>query len=273
MSTAQKIIKYLAIGFAIFLIVTIIYTIMVGVYSLAKFLGISKSTQSSSEINLSIDEINDLPNYLDIDLAYTDLEIKTGDKFEISSNNNIEYKQDGEKLIVKEKKSNVFLKDDSKKTVIVIPNNFKFEKTKFELGAGKVNIEKLENKKLELSLGAGKTEIKEINCDEFTKIETGSGKFEIQSGVINNLDFEIGAGSTSLNVKLVGKNKIKAGIGKLNMNLQESIDSYSFKVSKGIGKINIDGKDIINDNTTIGNGKNFIDIEGGIGKVDICFNK
>ena len=49
MTTAQKIIKYLAIAFAIFLIIAIISLIMFGVYALSGVLGL----KDNSKINVS----------------------------------------------------------------------------------------------------------------------------------------------------------------------------------------------------------------------------
>lgn len=52
MSTAQKIIKYLALAFAIFLIVTIVSAILTGIYTISNILGLKKeSTENISEVS------------------------------------------------------------------------------------------------------------------------------------------------------------------------------------------------------------------------------
>lgn len=45
MSIAQKIIKYLALAFAIFLIVTIFSGILTGIYTMSNILGLKKKIQ------------------------------------------------------------------------------------------------------------------------------------------------------------------------------------------------------------------------------------
>ncbi|MFU2363982.1 MAG: hypothetical protein ACM67R_09135, partial [Clostridiales bacterium] len=68
MTTAQKIIKYCAIAFAIFLIVTIVSGILSGIYGLASAIGLKKGRiNETGSINLE----GDLTAYLDVDVAYS----------------------------------------------------------------------------------------------------------------------------------------------------------------------------------------------------------
>lgn len=267
MTTAQKIIKYCAIAFAIFLIVTIISGILSGIYGLASAIGLKKgTTNETGSINLE----GDLTAYLDVDVAYSNLNIKVGKEFLAQTNNeNIQCKQDGNRLKIKEKNLKWFAKDSDGNLTIYIPEDLKLEEIKINTGAGKVNIESLMTQKLRLNLGAGEVRIGSINADE-ADIDTGAGKFTIESGNINNLDFDMGVGETNLTAKITGKSEIDTGIGAFTLKLLESEEYYKFKVNKGIGDITIGGKSI-SDNQKIGNGENFIDISGGIGKIKIDF--
>lgn len=267
MTTAQKIIKYCAIAFAIFLIVTIISAILSGIYGLSAILGLKKGTTTEiSNINLE----GNLTAYLDVDVAYSNLNIKIGKEFLAQTNNkNIQCKQDGNRLKIKEKNLKWFAKDSESDLTIYIPEDLKLEEVKINTGAGKVNIESLMAQKLELNLGAGEVRIGSINADE-ADIDTGAGKFTIESGNINNLDFDMGIGETNVTAKITGKSEIDTGIGAFTLKLLESEEHYRFNVDKGIGNITIGGKSI-SDNQKIGSGENFIDISGGIGKIKIDF--
>ena len=66
MKTSQKVIKYCAIAFAIFLIVTIISVILSVIYGLASALGLKKETTNETGI---INLEGDLTAYLDVDVA------------------------------------------------------------------------------------------------------------------------------------------------------------------------------------------------------------
>ncbi len=87
MTTAQKVIKYLATAFAVFLIITIISAILSGGYALLSALGLIHTnkdivTESLKVISREVKEVTTLK----IDLAYTNLDIKTGDDFKVETN-------------------------------------------------------------------------------------------------------------------------------------------------------------------------------------------
>ena len=74
MTTAQKIIKYIAIAFAMFLIFTIVSGILSGVYGLASAIGLrnGKGTGEMKPIDFENSEVATL----DIDISFTNLIIK-----------------------------------------------------------------------------------------------------------------------------------------------------------------------------------------------------
>ena len=272
MTTAQKIIKYLAIAFAMFLVFTIISSILGGIYGLAGVLGLKKNTNTENvEIGIKQSEqIQELTTYLDIDINYSNLTIKTGEDFVVqSSNNDIEYAQEGNKFKVKEKGYIKFSETAIGDVVIYIPKELVFETVDIDTGAGTVDIETLRTDNLILNLGAGETTIKNIISNK-TKIDTGAGKLRIKSGNINDLDFDMGVGETDITAKLTGTNKIDTGIGNLKLQLLGDKQDYKFNISKGIGEVKIEDKSIIEDQT-IGDGKNNIIISGGVGQIKVGF--
>lgn len=272
MTTAQKIIKYLAIAFAMFLVFTIISSILGGIYGLAGVLGLKKNTNTENvEIGTKQSEqIQELTTYLDIDINYSNLTIKTGEDFVVqSSNNDIKYAQEGNKFKVKEKGHIKFSGTAIGDVVIYIPKELVFETVDIDTGAGTVDIETLRTDNLILNLGAGETTIKNIISNK-TKIDTGAGKLRIKSGNINDLDFDMGVGETDITAKLTGTNKIDTGIGNLKLQLLGDKQDYKFNISKGIGEVKIEDKSIIEDQT-IGDGKNNIIISGGVGQIKVGF--
>lgn len=272
MTTAQKIIKYLAIAFAMFLVFTIISSILGGIYGLAGVLGLKKNTNTENvEIGTKQSEqIQELTTYLDIDINYSNLTIKTGEDFVVqSSNNDIEYAQEGNKFKVKEKGYIKFSETAIGDVVIYIPKELVFETVDIDTGAGTVDIETLRTDNLILNLGAGETTIKNIISNK-TKIDTGAGKLRIKSGNINDLDFDMGVGETDITAKLTGTNKIDTGIGNLKLQLLGDKQDYKFNISKGIGEVKIEDKSIIEDQT-IGDGKNNIIISGEVGQIKVGF--
>ena len=124
---------------------------------------------------------------------------------------------------------------------------------------------------LDLELGAGKTNINNIKTNN-TDIESGAGKLEIKSSLINNLDLDMGVGEIIIEANLTGNTKIDAGIGSLKLDILGKALDYKIKLDKDIGNVYIDNKKV-KDNEVIGNGSNYIDIDGGIGEIKVNFKE
>lgn len=270
MTSVQKVIKYLAIAFAVFLIISIISGILGALFALSGVLGLKKDNEASIDNMTTTDFKNNYIEILDIDVAYTNLVIKTGDSLKIETNNtNISCKQNNKKLYIEEGRK-WFYNYNNEDLIVYIPENLKFEKVEIKAGAGKISIEKIDTKNLSFVLGAGETKIETLNVSDNCNIEGGAGRVDVLSGKINNLDLDMGVGEINLTTNIVGKSDIDAGIGELNINILGNKNDYKIKVDKGIGSIRVDGTEISN-GATHGNGENYIDIDGGIGSINIDF--
>lgn len=271
MTTAQKIIKYLAISFAIFLIITIISTVLFGIYALSGALGLRNDDTEILEDLSTITFANQNVKELEIDITYTNLTIKNGDIFKVETdNNNLGYKESNNNLKIEEKNNNFLFNNKEGNVILYIPENIEFEKVKINTGAGKIYIENLNAEKLEFDIGAGETEIEKLNVTRECDIDGGAGKLSILSGTISNLDLDMGIGEVNLTSTLNKESEINAGIGNLNITLQGDKESYKIKTHKGLGTIRIDSTDM-QDNQTLGSGENYIKIEGGIGNIKVDF--
>ena len=234
MTTSQKIVKYLALAFAAFLVFTIFSAILGGIYGLVTALGLVKETKNI-EKNISENVIlneSEAAAYLDIDLKVCNLSI-----------------QDGNKIEIKEKRAN-FFKKNSGSVTIYLPEDIYFEYVK-------------------INTGVGETDISSINTKNMY-IDTGIGNLKVKSGNIQNLDCNTGIGDVSITTNLTGNSKFDTGIGKLNLNVDGNKEDYRVKLNKGIGKVMLDNISL-NDNEEIGYGKNLVTINGGLGEIDINF--
>lgn len=275
MTIMQKIIKYLAIAFAIFLIVTIISTILAVVFSISAILGLKSNIESEmkTEYINTINFENNNINKLDIDIAHANLTIKTGKNIRLETNcTSVKYKEEDSNLKIEEKNNIWFKKQNQINLILYIPEETELKDANLIAGTGKIIIENLNTKKLKLKLGAGKTQIHKITVTEGCEIDSGAGETDILSGSIKNLDLDMGIGNLKLTSYLIESNEIDAGIGNLQINLQGEKNLYKVKVDKGLGNITSEEKEIINEEI-IGNGNNYVEINGGIGNIDINFNK
>ena len=274
MTTAQKVIKYLATAFAVFLIITIISAILSGGYALLSALGLIHTNKDIVTENLKVisKEVKEVTT-LKIDLAYTNLDIKTGDDFKVETNNsNITFEENNGSVKIKEENRN-WLKNDniSSNLIICIPEDMiAIDETKIQTGAGKINIEKLNTQSLYLELGAGDVYIENVIATGETKIDGGVGKTELKSCEINNLKANLGMGEFTFSGKLTGKSKIDSGVGAINIDLMDNKNNYKIDVSKGLGNVTLDGQKLETDRV-YGIGENYLDIDGGIGEIKIDF--
>lgn len=270
MTTLQKLVKYLAIGFAIFLCLVIINTIIRGVQI---------TTDSFDFINNKKDEPTEVENYsnyikydgdityLDVDVNASNLIIKTGDELAVKTENkNIKISNENSKLKIIDKSKKI-VNNKVKDLVVTIPEDMFFERVNISTGAGKVSINGINADSLEMELGAGKVEIENIYSDN-TKIETGAGNVEIKNSSLNDLDLELGVGEINISAYITGNSSIESGIGALNLNLLDSSSMYKFDFEKGLGEITVNGEKITG-NKVIGDGDNYIKVRGGIGSIKI----
>lgn len=268
MTSFQKVIKYVAIALAVFLIVTIIGGIITGLTGMS-FLISRKDTETVGEMqNFSIDgEITSLS----VDLSGAEFIIQTADKFEVRSNHKyISVKSDDGKLRISETKKFFAVSPKGVTVILSVPKDFVFDNAMIDTGAGKVEIDALSCGNLELSLGAGKADIKNLTANSRADIDGGAGELNIDGGTLRNLNLDMGVGKLTLKSRIEGKGDLDYGVGETDLILLGSKTDYRIELDKGIGEARLDGESM-RDDSVYGSGENFIEIDGGIGALSIRF--
>lgn len=258
MTQAQKVIKYFAYALAIFIIISIFYLVI-------EVVKVICGIYEDNDINLR--EIN-YNNYLELDVSGVDLYIENGDLLKAESDSKkISVKQDGNKLVIKEKNSVLFNKN---KTVIklTVPKDLEFDYVKIDTGEGNLNIDSLATKNLDIDMGAGSLKVNSLIVSNDADIDGGVGDINLNDVRISDLNLNLGAGLTIISGNIFGSADIDTGVGNFTLNLKDKSDMFTFDVSKGIGSILINDEKINNDRV-IGNGIIKIEIDGGVGNIEI----
>ena len=271
MTTTQKIIKSLAIAFALFLVISI-FSIIFGLSReiISSINNDKKESELLEEYTTISNNVNNIESFK-IDISNDDIEIKEGEKFEVKTNDpNVKFYHENSKVKIKADKTlNWHLSNSSRGTIIIyLPNEFNISELDLNLGAGKIDIDKIFVETLLMDLGAGTMTAKEINVYEKATINGGAGNINIYSGTINNLNLKLGAGNASIESDLIGSNTLTTGVGKLNLGLSRNKDNYKFDINKGLGNIILNDFDVSED-TLIGDGETKIKINGAIGNIII----
>ena len=209
---------------------------------------------------------------LDIQINAADFKIKHGDAFSVESN--LKY------LSVSEKNGVLTIVDEAKSSsnysnailTLYVPNGIVFDDVYITTGAAKLTVDTLSANSLELKLGAGDVRFESLNASSNADIKGGAGQITIASGILNDLSLEMGIGELNLTASVLGESDFKFGFGESNVTLIVGKDDYKVDIEKGIGNITVDGK-TVTDFGSIGNGQNHIEIEGGVGTINLKFRE
>ena len=266
MTTAQKIIKYCAIAFAVFLIVSIIGGIIGAVSSASLIAG-----DGDAAGQMQTYAVTGTVENLEIDLSGARLAIKTGGEFSVESDHKyLRLETTDGVLRIKEDHPVFGFHSDGVRIILTIPEDFVFDKVTISAGAGAVEADTLLSEKLSLELGAGEVNIGKLVASTRATINGGAGELNIGGGELADLDFDMGVGEVNLESRLTGDCDIDYGLGELNLTLAGTLDDYRITLDKGVGKATLDGVKM-SDDVVYGDGENSIEIDGGVGEMKIKF--
>lgn len=264
MTTLQRMIKYCAMAFAIFLTVSIFS----GIFGA---LGMLTSAGRDVTGPMQTYPVSSHVENLDMEISAASMQIVTGDRFQVESNHKyLTVAETNGTLKITEKKVAFGVSNEGVSVILTVPEGFIFDEASIAAGAGKVDIASLCANTLKMELGAGKTDIGYLMAQRRSSISTGAGKLTIRDCQLHNLDMELGVGKQELTGRLTGKCDIEYGIGNADITLLGSQEDYRIQMEKGLGSATLDGR-AMSDDRIYGDGENRIEIEGGIGSMDIRF--
>lgn len=282
MKTAQEVIKYLAISFAVLLVCGMVTGIVTAGFVVSRVFDGRGNEEATVEIDpteeVEIPEIAEVIEQglqeLAVDTKVSTVVIERGEEFKVEANEDLVNVRRGDGVLYIEERDLHFFdrwSDYDRGLKITIPYDWdELGTLRLHNGAGRASIRGLTVRNLELDLGAGKTELQDMKVKMRAKISTGAGYFAMRNSVVEDLDLDIGVGKVDLAVKLSGENKIDAGVGKLDLRLIDGASKdYRIEVDKGLGAITIDGEKMSDDGVWGDSGAVLIDIDGGVGAIDI----
>ena len=267
MTTGQKVIKYLALAFAIFLSISILSGICgaVGVV----FGLVSDGTEGKMSEYVIENDVTDLI----IDINAAELEIKTGKQLKLETNHKyISYELNGRRLEIREKRPFFMSHLNNMKVVLTIPEETMFESVELNTGVGEVTIDELLTDSLVMNLGVGELKAGRIQALNQAEIDGGIGDVTIADGHLHNADIDMGIGELNLSGRLEGAGSIDYGLGETNLTLEGTAEDYRIELDKGIGEAKLENQKM-HDDSIYGAGSNRIEIDGGVGELNISFKE
>ncbi|HHT88091.1 MAG TPA: DUF4097 domain-containing protein [Clostridiales bacterium] len=274
MNTFQRVIKYLAIAFAIFLTVTIL-TGIVGLIS--SIFGVVKwSDEKRTDYSMDYSGIE----RLDIKHRVGKLIIKPGKGFRVEATNvseSFRTKEVNGTLIIDEPFFvgrflwfNFGYADNKSVITVYVPENFTADSIKIDSGVGEVHLEKLTADRLTINAGVGDIYGNNLTAKK-VNIDGGIGSMKLTDIDFSNVDLESGIGDISIEGIIEGKTEIDCGIGSISLNLNASREDYILRADTGLGNVKVNGRKLNRKHYDNYLADNIIRIDGGIGDVNINF--
>jgi len=268
MSGFQKGVK----AFAIFLAIMIILSIFSGItFGFSLISNIIEGTNPKETKNY-FQTFTDIET-IEIDNSISEIQIIAGETFsvegyEVSSNFKAEVQK--KQLKIEEKKSGFWM-NKTGKIIVTVPKNTTLYELKMKSGAGRVLIENISSTSLNLVQGAGQVTVKSSEFQQ-AKIEGGAGKIKIKDSSLRDLSLESGVGAVEIEAVIQGYSKIDCGVGSTELKIKGKKEDYKIHAQKGLGSIKIENEHL-NDDSWVGNGKNTLEIEGGVGSIRVDFEQ
>lgn len=267
MTNKEKTIKIGAIVLAVFIIANILLLILSLVTGITNvFFG-----GDNYEEVTNVYEYDDVKE-IEIDGIAASITIEEGSKFTVTTINvdkGFKANLKNHTLKIEDSKSWFGLNDGSRKIIITVPNDTVLEELSIDTGAGKFIIDDIKAREFDIDHGAGMLEISNSIFYE-ADIDGGAGEIKITNSTLNNLDLDSGVGKVEIEANITGKNKISCGVGEVDITILGIEEDYAIRVNKGIGSIKINNQEQAN-NAVYGNGTTKIEIDGGIGSINVGF--
>lgn len=262
MTTLQKIVKYLSLALALalaFSIIAAFASLLGGIFTKNDILGEMVKTRVDGYIE-----------NIDINIDAASLRLDIGDEFSVSTNiKNVHVSTDGTTLSVKQKsKSLIHRTDDVGEIIITVPVGIMFKSFDMDIGAGIVEIGRVDCQHADIDIGGGEIKIGVLNATVDADIDAGAGKLSIFGGSIRNADIDLGAGQAAISAALLGECDVQCGVGECNISALGGISDYTLRIETGIGAVIVNGSEAGRDQI-LGTGPNHLRVNGGIGRIYI----
>lgn len=277
MTSFQKVIKYGAIAFGIYLSFMIIGMIIFGItaiFGISTGFNMLENSSNQAMITKWEQEYSNITS-MEIDVSLCKLTIKKGNTLKVDvSNVSDKFKCEAKESILKIEDKKVhngfwYTEEVIPEVTIYVPEDIEFKEVTIKTGVNETYIETLKANKAYLEMGAGKYKIDELLAD-YAKIEAGAGETIIDKAEIGELKLDGGIGRLVLTSKITETADIDCGVGKVELNLIGLSTDYKVNAHTGLGNFTVDDKKV-RDDETIGNGDVTIKIDSGVGETSVDF--
>ncbi len=253
MNGLQKVIKYCAMAFAIFLSVVILGSIITAVLGVTTGIaGINALTREDKDrISLSEEYSLEEAKALEITSILVDcnaeITVKEGEVLAIEASDvtdEYEIRQSNGKFSIVQDRPDFNINfvwfDDvavQEKVVVTIPEELCPEQIKINSGSGAVSVTEVAADNLTVDSGSGRVTMEKVEADRLL-VDSGSGKVAVTNAKCKNTELYTGSGGISVENSELGEFRLDSGSGTVRM---DRVVATNANVDSGSGKVSYTG--------------------------------
>ncbi len=252
MNGVQKVIKYCAMAFAIFLSVVILGTIVSVVMGVTTgIVGVNFLLEGDKErINLSEEYSLEEAKGLGIAEILVDcsaeIMVQPGEVLSIEAvdvTEDYEIRQSNGKFSIVQNRPQIKIGcwfddvSEREKVVVTIPAGLSTEQVKILSGSGSVTVTDLTTENLSVDSGSGKVTAGNVSADRLY-VDSGSGRVMLAGAVLSETEINSGSGGVTVEDSKLGKLLLNTGSGSVRM---EDVDATEAEVDTGSGTVSYEG--------------------------------
>lgn len=159
---------------------------------------------------------------------------------------------------------------------LYVPKDFCFQEAEVEMGAGAMNLSHLyASDKVSLAIGAGKIEVEKVECGEL-EISVGAGQIELKHMELDQLNAEIGMGDFTAEGEILSKADVECSMGNVRLQVKGTEKDFNYEVECAMGNIDIDSNSYkgFSQRKSIENGASKeMSLECAMGNITVTFQK
>ncbi len=278
MKNSNNWIKYLAIAFGLVLSLGIISLIVNGGISVIRSFGliVTETQQTKQQTTPYIQLYTG-----DLDAVYVNLNsgnvtLQTGDVFKVEGSNlpkNLDVTFEQGKLSIEDDHFlfNFIHPSQKPHLSITIPEDTSLKILELDLEAGQGNLSRISAQKLIIKQGAGEIVANNLKADS-GQLEGGAGAVHFSDVQLHDFDIDGGVGLIDVQGIISGNMKLNCGIGQTKLAISGTVDDYYINADPGLGTITVNDRKISENGVGSKSAPNYIDIDGGIGMVNLTIN-
>lgn len=292
MSPLQKVIKGIAMTFAIILAVSII-SVIIGAILKAFSVAVPKLPEKMeakfSEKVMVKTETMHYQNIEELEIYSTTAEVRidmeeNADDFkvelvDVDESYKLMWNEENRKLRIDNGKKADFLSviengfeegSNNGMIRITVPKETRFKSLFVDCSHERVTMERFHTAYFEMHGGIGETKVSNVNAEK-VHLEIGSGDARFEECVFSDTNITGGMGEIIFDGKLLGSTMLRGSMGEVEMDLDNSIKEYEIRIDDGMGCVYLNEKEYSGSVKLGENAKNQMEIDAGVGDISVDF--